>query len=235
MVLAGLLPVAFVRFVLREPTSPPPPPPPAPLTRRAPWSAFLWGVLAWLLGGLATKAIVAQFLTDLIARSTGPRQWITLGLLTGVFECGLVLLLAAFVPSLRGRATWLRALAFGVGFGAAEALLVSIDGFLPEGPVAPAEPTWDTLIEVGVPFVERFNAVAIHAFACALILLALRTRRQLPFLIAFAYKSLVDALPTETLAPFGVLAIQSVYVAFGIAGLMGLIWLRRRWPAAPTA
>jgi hypothetical protein len=224
IVLAGLLPVAYVRLRARRDARSS-----QPSDIRPPWSAFLWGALAWLLGGLIAKAIAAHFMKNLLEHSTGPRQWLALGLLTGVFECALVLGFAALVPSLRRRATWPRALAFGVGFGAAEALLLSIDAFLPETPFDAASPA-EAVVAVVLPIVERLSATAIHAFACALILLTLRTRRQPPFWIALVYKSLVDGVPTEKLQPLGILAIESVYVLFGIVALIGLLKLRKTWP-----
>jgi hypothetical protein len=222
MVAAGAIPVIFVR---RQRELDPP-------HERPRASFFWWGALAWLLGGMIFKALAAYALVGFIERSKGPTLWATLGLLTGVFECGLLLLLAATRPSLR-RTTWLQAAAVGAGFGAAEAFVLSIDAFLPETPLGEVS-RWEGVLSVGVPALERFNAMFIHACACAFVLLSLRTGRRRWFWTGFAYKTLVDGFPIELLEPWGILAMEAVYVLFGVAGVIGLYALRARWPRRPA-
>ena len=193
-------------------------------------AAFVWGALAWLLGGALLKALLGAPLAKLNGHVPGPLYWLALGLLTGVFECGVVLLLALCVPGLR-RMSWNSAVAFGIGFGALEAAVVSMDAFFPEPDLSPTHTIRlsQALTDILAPTFERVNAMPIHVFACALVLYAVRARRSSAFWAAFAYKTVIDGLPVEKLAPFGPWAMELLYVPFGIAGLIGLLLLARRW------
>src|SRR5262249_10985625 len=95
--------------------------------REASWKAFGLGALAWAVG-VALKLGWAAPTNALIERDldralpgwiAAPAFWLYVGLLTGVFECGVALL---FVRRTRLTAAgWDEAVGFGIGFGAAEA------------------------------------------------------------------------------------------------------------------
>jgi MFS family permease len=219
MVTAGVAPIPIVRRMRDDAPHAPPR-----------WSFFFWGALGWLLTGLLLKAITAAPLADVLQHAHGPRQWIALGLLTGVSECAMFLGLAACVPALR-RTTWVQAIAVGVGFGAAEALVVSLDAFFSDSPAqSPPPALGEALTQILAPTLERFNAMFVHAFACALILLALRTRAWRWFWLAFLYKTVADGIPVEKLQIWGAWAMEAAYIPFGLLGAFGLWASRRRWP-----
>ena len=214
-----------------EPAGPRPPPLPAPRI-----SPFAWGALGWLVGGLLLKLPAAALLPLWTERRHPPEAlvWLAVGLLTGVCEVGTAAGLARAVQSLR-RASYYDAVAFGVGFGAFEAAVVALDPLL--SPLDPQAATTapvpysraEALETFLAPVVERLNTIPIHALACALAVYTVRLRSWRPFWLAFAYKSLVDALPAEKLAAWGTWAMVGAYVPFGVAGVVGLVWLGRRW------
>ena len=209
---------------------------PRRLEAPGPAYAFGCGALAWVLGGLVLKALAGGAVERLSGRVPEPLYRLAVGLLTGVFECGIVLLLAACLRGLR-RLSWHVAVAFGIGFGAIEAAVVSIDAFFPEASPSRATgtiPLSQALTEVLAPIFERANAIPIHAFACVLVLYAVRRRRPSAFWLAFAYKTLTDGLPVEKFAAFGPWAMEFLYLPFSITGIIGLTLLARRWDAEGT-
>ena len=198
--------------------------------------AFGTGAVAWLLGGLVLKAFAGGVVDRLNGRVPLPLYWLALGLLTGVFECGVVLLMALLLRGLR-HLSWEGVVAFGIAFGAIEAAVVSLDAFFPDRGSSQSIATAQSpgaLTEVLAPILERANAMPVHAFACALVLYAVSARRPSAFWGAFAYKTIVDGLPVETLAPLGPWAMELLYLPFGIAGILGLVVLARRWSAIET-
>lgn len=206
------------------------------------WPLFAWGALAWLAGGFFLKAIAAYPVLLVYGRWPAPVQWGAVGLLTGVFECGVALAIARAVPRLRS-ASWRAAVAFGVGFGAAEAAVTSLDAFFPAPPDAISAPyesaapdvQTETFTEVAAPAFERLNAMFLHAYAAALVVYAVRTGRWRWFWLAFGYKTLADGLPIDRLAPFGLWAMEAAYVPLAVVGAWGLVALRRRWDRPPPA
>ncbi len=98
---------------------------------------FLLGAIAWIIA-VALKAAwavslnepILNFLeSELPAILLGPLSWSYIGLLTGIFECGIVL---GFVYLLKGlkKANWKESVGFGIGFGALEAFLLGITSFV---------------------------------------------------------------------------------------------------------
>ena len=103
-----------------------------------------------------------------------------------------------------GRAPWRSALAFGIGFGAVEALLLSV-GPLALAAVALSSPTTlppaqlaalagqNNLLQTLAPGWERFFTVWIHILSSGLIFLAIARRQPRLFWGAFAYKTVFDS------------------------------------------
>ena len=139
------------------------------------------------------------------------------------------------LSSSRDGAAYWRAVAFGIGFGAAEACVVALDPLLsPLDPEAAASgpavyTAGEALATVGVPVLERLNTMPVHALGCALAVYAVRAGRWGPFWLAFAYKAMVDALPAEKLEPWGPWVTTAAYLPFGVVGVVGLVMLGRRW------
>jgi uncharacterized membrane protein YhfC len=166
------------------------------------------------------------------------------GALTGIFEVGLTWLLLRYTRL--GRVTWSRALAFGIGFGVVEALLLGLgnlsvvisililpDAFAPElieqvaagnDPLRSLAPVW-----------ERFFFMWVHITANVALFYAVARRRSGWFWLAFLYKTLIDALAswggvwaTSSLA--GLWTIEGISALWGAAGWL-LVWhMARDYP-----
>jgi uncharacterized membrane protein YhfC len=179
--------------------------------RRGGWRFLLLGGLFWLLT-VALKFVVAipanasVYKTMLAALPGQGGQLVFslyVGLLTGMTE---VLITWLVVRYTRLRQTpWLRALAFGVGFGALEAVLLgvgSISGMatamllptqLPASAFRSMAAANNLLFDLA-PVLERFFTIWVHIFCAVLIFYAAGSRQGRWFWLAFAAKSLLDAV-----------------------------------------
>lgn len=177
------------------------------------WSMVWWGVLAWT-ASLALKAAAGLPMMNFFQHhANNPMIWLCGGLLTGVFEC-LIPLLLIMKTRLR-RADFNGAVAFGIGFGGIEAflmgsvaliqtmLLVAFSNHIPTG-VRDAllkQFAHSSIATILLSILERAFALAAHCLASVLLIYAVRTRRQLWFWLSFGYKSLGD-----TFAAWAILA-----------------------------
>ena len=177
------------------------------------WPMVWWGVLAWT-ASLALKAAAGLPMMNFFQRhADNPMIWLCGGLLTGLFECVIPLLL--ILKTRMRRADFNGAVAFGLGFGGTEAflmgtvalvqtmLLVALSNHIPTG-------VRDALLKqfarsnvatILLSILERASALAAHCLASVLLIYAVRTRRQLWFWLSFGYKSLID-----TFAAWAILA-----------------------------
>lgn len=168
--------------------------------------AVRWGVLAWVIS-VALKTAAALPTNALVLRHSGnPLAWLYVGLLTGVFECAIPLLLIS--KSRLRRADWNGAVAFGIGFGGVEAVLLGIGALVPivlllvaPGHIAVATRNqWvqqlrsDGLISIVPPIIERAATLIVHILSSVLLIYAVRTRQQRWFWLAFAYKTAIDGV-----------------------------------------
>jgi uncharacterized membrane protein YhfC len=223
--------------------------------RRLGWRYLGLGALAWVV------TVALKFVWALAANQTiytglqqslpewlaGPVFYLYVGALTGIFEVGLLWLVMRY--SRLGQMTWAHALAFGLGFGAAEALLLGVlslanvlvtllmPALVPLGPDMIEQ--MNNPLYLLAPVVERFFAILLHAFSCLLVIYGARTRQSLWFWLAFAYKTGIDAVAAfgqaQGLIIFPSLwAIEAILVVWGIAGWLGIRWLRARWDTAST-
>lgn len=169
------------------------------------WPAFWWGVLAWAASMAPKAAVGLPSLSFLQRHANSPLTWLYGGLLTGVFECGIPLLL--ILKTRLRRADFSGTVAFGIGFGAPEAFLMG-SASLVQTVLVVAFPNHippsmrDTLLEQFVhssiammllSIVERAFALGAHCLASVLLIYAVRTQRQLWFWLSFAYKTVIDA------------------------------------------
>jgi uncharacterized membrane protein YhfC len=228
--------------------------------RMASWAAFGLGALAWV-AGVASKVAWAVPVNPLVfkglhaalpPRLADPLFWLYVGLLTGVFECRSALL---FVRRTRLRsAGWDEAVAFGIGFGAVEALLMGLSLFLiplivilfwdqlpadvkenladfPEGGLAA------TLL----PVAERVSAVIGHTFACVLIVFGVRSGARRWFWLAFAFKTASDTLGAWASLNDNTRSVKGWFMfelAIGlsvVAALFALAYLKRRFHSRAAA
>lgn len=209
---------------------------------------WLWGAAGWLLGvGLKVawsapmNARVDRWLHAALPAAAGPLTWVYLGLLTGVFEGGVSLLLIRYVRGL-GSATWAQAVGFGIAFGAVEALMLGIGallsalaaagGSLPAGALpAGYGPAWAIF-----PVVERAATVLVRVLSAVLIFYAVARGQARWFWLSFVYKTAIDTVAGFAQLSWGlqtaghVVVIEAVVVLFGLAGLWGTARLRPAWP-----
>jgi uncharacterized membrane protein YhfC len=220
--------------------------------RQLGWGALGLGALAWGVTVALKFAWAIPFNPAIYAACIHvlpllgvPLFTLYVGALTGIFEVGL---LALLLHSTRlGTAAWPRTLAFGIGFGAIEALLFGVSSLSstlaamvisvvqPPAPMISAR--LGSILWVLAPVVERLAAIFIHLCSTVLIFYAVNTRRARWFWLAFGYKTAVDAMAAafvhiyviDTLA--GAWMFEALMILFGVAGWLALRWLAPRYQA----
>ena len=210
------------------------------------WWYFGWGAFAWAVG-VALKFLWAFLLNrriyELLRASfpenvSNPLFWAYVGLLTGFFECGIVLLLGRWLEGLR-EAGWREAVGFGVGFGAVEALLLGLSSLatviivltapekLPPAVLKQFAMRGGAILWALAPIVERASAILVHVFSNVLIILSLRSRLWKWFWLSFIYKTAVDSFAAFAQLSYGLgtlrhlWTVELVVVIFGLVGLWG--------------
>lgn len=183
------------------------------LSLGAVWSVLLLGGLAWIISVALkfawaiplNKPIINFLKSKLPANLAGPISWTYIGLLTGIFECGVALAFVLKFPML-GQANWQNALAFGIGFGAMEALLLGLLALwgvgyhkfrpesIPKEEMNKWEITSNRLLMIPIPIAERIFTLFIHIFTKVLIILAVQQNNYILFWYSFGFKSMVDAI-----------------------------------------
>jgi uncharacterized membrane protein YhfC len=214
------------------------------------WRYLGLGALAWILAiilkfvwALAfNQTVYTALLLALPTSLADPIFALYVGALTGLFEVLLLWLVMRFTKL--GQMTWAHALAFGIGFGIVEALLLGIQSLLnalvaitapailPLGPDLVAQLN-NPLYQLA-PVFERFFSILMHTFACLLVIYAACTRHARWFWLAFAYKTGIDTVAAFAqvlgLVTFPTIwAIEAVVIVWGIAGWLGIRWLHKRW------
>lgn len=143
---------------------------------------ILLGGISWF-AATVLKSIASVPLPQLIIRLRAvapetvsePLLWLIIGLLTGVFECGVSLVIISRVRRLRS-ANWREALGYGLGFGALEAILLGVYSFaivlltitapdqLPPELLDFAAASDASLLAIPIPIVERSIVIVLHTF-----------------------------------------------------------------------
>jgi uncharacterized membrane protein YhfC len=209
---------------------------------------YLLGAAAWaatvgakVVASLAVGGVLYLAFAEAVPL---PVEMAVSGLLTGVFEIGGTLAAVLLVARLR-TAGWGPAVAFGIGFGAFEALVLAPPLFVSGMTALVAYPGMDAesvratlanLADTARPLEvvwERAAALAVHTLACVLVIGAVRARRAAPFWGAFVLKTALDSVPPDAGLPR--LALQGVYGAFGVASIVLLLCERRRFHALDSA
>jgi hypothetical protein len=196
---------------------------------------FGWGALAWGLT-VATKLVFAVAFNQPVAGAiyeflpsslAGPLLWLYIGLLTGIFECGGVLLLVS--KTKLKEMHWIEAIAFGIGFGAIEAMLLGSISY-----ASTFELGLSPLI-IPAPVIERTAAMFIHVFSNVLIVLSVRSGSWMEFWESFFYKTAVDGVAAFGSLSYGLESLSHIYTLelvvtfFGIIGFLGLRQLKRKF------
>lgn len=224
------------------------------LTRRLGFGYLALGGLAWIVAVALKFAWAVPVNPSVYQALTGglPAPWGTLlfhlyvGALTGMFEVALLWLVLRYTRL--GSVPWNKALAFGIGFGAIEALLLGLLSFISaaSGLLAPDLIPAPTLAQLALannllydlaPIVERLAVIFVHILTCVLLFYGVLSGQKRWFGAAFLYKTLLDSV--ASFAQFwGVNAlghlwtIEAVMILFGLIGLWGLRRISQRYPKA---
>jgi uncharacterized membrane protein YhfC len=221
--------------------------------RQLGWGALVLGALAWGVTVALKFAWAIPFNLPIYTAANQalpslgvPLFVLYVGALTGIFEVGVVALLLNYTRL--GKAAWPRAMAFGIGFGAIEALLLgvsSLSSVLVAMVISVALPpaSIEVLARLGnilwvlAPIVERLAAIFIHICTNVLIFYAVNTRQARWVWLAFGYKMATDAMAAACVHIHGidtlehVWTLEAIVILFGAAGWLGLRWLAPRYQA----
>ncbi|MGD8403638.1 MAG: YhfC family glutamic-type intramembrane protease [Anaerolineales bacterium] len=219
------------------------------------WRYLFLGALFWILT-VAVKFAFAVPANPFLFRLLGANQdrlfspgnlvaYLYIGALTGIFEVGLAYLILRKIRW--GKATQNQALAFGIGFGVIEALLLGFSNLV-SSLVAMTSPNVLPIASLGTlannatlvmglaPVVERLAVIFAHIFACVLIFYAIACGETKWAWLAILYKTLLDT-PAGFAIFWGVVGsaskiwtIEAILVIFGLIGLWGTIQVVRRYP-----
>ena len=199
--------------------------------------AALWVVSVGLKGAFASVSLqpMSRWLNELSPQSYGgPLFWGYVGLLTGIFECGIFFAVARLIQ--RREWSWREVLALGVGFGGMEAVVLGVPVTLT------TTETWDWAtppLDTLAPAFERLIALVIHMAAVAMILRALIHRKWKWFALSFIYKSAVDSVAGWLLFSGTTMVAfpwrcRLIFVPFAVAGALVLFYLGRSWTGSQT-
>jgi hypothetical protein len=206
-------------------------------TRKVESPAFLWGILAWILT-VAIKFAVAIPLNQPFARllaltvpsDVGSRLYDAyIGFLTAITECGILYVAIRF-SSLR-KYQFSHIIAFGIAFGAIEAILLGLRYGLR---IALAESSEVALVPAAFSsIIERASTMPLHTLSCALIFFSIIARRPLLFWISFLAKGAVDGFASWLIYShltrnllFKIILFSSYATMAGLS-LIGLWWLNK--------
>ena len=216
------------------------------------------GALAWVVTVAAKVAIAlplngwVHHQAQLLRAPWGDTVFnIYVGLLTGITEVLMVWLFLR-LHSIRPR-RWPQVVAFGIGFGAIEALLVGV-GALASVALAitiPDKFPKDALEKVAqsghlaiqlAPISERIFACLGHLATNVMLFYAASRRAARWFWLAFAYKSAIDAAAALYLQTSSreislprLWTMEGVTALWGIAGLWVTLWIARRYDQPTSA
>lgn len=234
--------LAFIVFVRRK---------------NGPWRYLGLGALLWVVT-VAVKFLVAIPINPLVYEMLyrpnalwAPGSilfYVYVGLLTGLTEILLTWLLLRYTRL--GHVPWMKALAFGVGFGIFEALFLgfsnlatNISALITSQPIPEAILSGLLLLNNPLysfaPVIERFSTIFVHIFCSVLLFYGVTSGKTRWFWLSFAYKSLLDTIVafaqfwgTETLLKLW--TIEALIMAFGCVAWWGTYQISRRYHLAPT-
>lgn len=216
------------------------------------YSPFLFAVLLFIISvGLKsvwttlTDAQIHNFLSSVLGTSLGNlTDWIYLGLLTGIFEVGIVYIWVRY--SRLKDYNFNQATSFGIGYGAAEAIILGTISLIaaltiPQAILMPNILSVDSpsliaiVTDTIIPIIDRFLAVFIHAFAAVLIFASIKNKIPGLFCLAFIYKSSIDVIANAlvglslTTSLYYTWIFEVVILIYAIAGFYGIKWIKNQY------
>ena len=225
--------------------------------RRAGAEYFLFGAVFWLAAIIIKVAmdltVTAPF-RELLPHTLAGALALGLyyGLRTGIFESGIPY---TAVRITRMRPTFSQAVAVGIGFGAAEAMLLGLGSLLnvlifvlsPDYISSLPQATQDALQVqfswwfIPIPAIERLTTLINHVFATVLALYAVRSGWKwlgLSVLIGVVIDGSIFWLawfvPSSSIAY--TIILEAFVAAVAIVSIYGLFWLKKRYDRhAPQA
>lgn len=218
---------------------------------------FLYGAIFWACA-IAIKLAVDLTITQPIQsylKSTLPIFAVLIimslyvGLRTGIFESGITYIGVKYLKL--SSMSWNDAVAMGVGFGGAEAIvlgalsLLSMIIFLAEPlqfyqlPLASQDQF--ALAFIPIPVIERLFTLFIHIFTVVLAVYAVKLHDWRWLALSMGLKTITDgALPIfgyylSGMGAYAVLPEELYVAALGCVSLYGLWWLGKRYGGAGDA
>ena len=218
--------------------------------KKTPWKFFAFGAAMWVI------AIAAKLAMDLTV-TMSLYQWLTgfggmtalyalsvyYGLRTGFFESGFSYLGIKWTRFKKMDMN--QAIAFGVGFGAIEAVLLGLQATAVTW-IAFTDPTFANALSPGqlaslnmptivlfAPLIERLSTIAVHVFASLLVVYAVVKKKANYLAYSIAYKSLLDFMVPLLAHYLELTTVTGAYLAevpiaiFGIASYYGIRWMMK--------
>jgi len=215
---------------------------------------FIYGGLIWI-SAIIPKIIldltITRKLNYLVINTFGLFAsfiilGIYIGLRTGFFECGFTYL--AIAKSRLRESSFNEIVAFGIGFGAFEAILLSIPSIMqfivfilnpsiinmiPEAQRKLIEiqlnmPSWI----IPAPIIERIFTLIIHVFTTILIFISIVRKEIKYFIFAFFIKSILDGMVPylkwlfkPSLSPIGIYLSEIWVILLGLISLVGIFYV----------
>ncbi len=218
------------------------------------WRYLGLGALAWVVTNLVKLQVLAPLLGPVMVQLLyvpgspwalgSVLYYVYAGFQTGLTEVLLVWLVLRYTRL--GRVPWVEALAFGIGFGAFEALYQGIPSLvssisalaapqnLSEAALSSYQSLNDPLIALA-PATDRFAATLVHIFGNVLLFYGVASGQARWMWVSFAVKSLVDVLAVclmiVGIPSVAVLwAMEAVLLATGLLCWWGTYQIQRRYP-----
>ena len=226
--------------------------------RNVSWKYFGCGALIWILAiipKLIMDLTVTAYLYEGVYAYGAMALMITaglyLGLRTGLFESGLTYIAGRKLGSLK-KIKLNEAIAFGIGFGAFEAIILGLSGFfsllvlvmypsLAGTLTASQQLALDSpTIVVGAAIMERLFVIFIHIFASLLVFYSIAKKKIIYLVYSILFKAAVDGMiPVltyyiDTTTVSGTYLIELPFLAFAAISWVGTMWLMGRYPADPA-
>ena len=212
---------------------------------------FLLGALVWIVSVALkfawaipiNKRLLNSLLSVLGSNLGNLMFWIYVGLLTGIFECGITYLFIRY-SKLR-RYDYNQAVSFGIGFGSIEAILLGVvslcsvivailkPNLLPPNVLSSMKS--QNLLVIPAPIIERLFIIPIHIFSSILIFYSIKNKMLFLFWLSFVYKTVIDAIAAWGQLSFNISTVSHLWILeliviiYGIIGFYGIKWIKNRY------